>query len=357
MNYAFYITNHGFGHASRNVPIIKRLLSIDEDNMIFVKSDSVRCDFLKRNFSNDENERITYFTDCKENGLILKEGSTLPDVNRMRSIILEDFSHWNNYINREKHFLKKKQINVVIADVVCWAIKAAYECEIKKVLIGNFTWEQMYKSFYDEEIWKPYHDCYRLADQAVWYEIHSDELHECCENYELVSLVSRNVDLDIVESIRKKYRGKKIVFVSLGASAEIDEAINVEDLPYEFLTTRGINLYGNNVHKLPFDMINTPDYIAASDYIIAKGGWSTVAEILLQKKKSALLMRGTNSEDNNTKKILQGRHQCVTITQDDLKDIRGIIEKIDKLEPDSYEIYKDDTNKICDIINKVAMKN
>ena len=27
MLFAFYITNHGFGHASRNVPIIRELLS------------------------------------------------------------------------------------------------------------------------------------------------------------------------------------------------------------------------------------------------------------------------------------------------------------------------------------------
>lgn len=355
MNYAFYITNHGFGHASRNVPIIKRLLTLNKDNKIFVKSDCVRCDFLKRNFSENENMRIRYFADCNENGLILEEGGTLPDVKKMKSIILDDFNHWPDYIEREKDFLKCNSINMVVADVICWAIKAAHDCSIKTLLIGNFTWSQMYKSFYTEEIWGRYEEYYKLADKAVWYEIHSYELHKCCENYELVSLVSRSVNWDVVNEIKKQYNNKKIVFVSLGASAEINNVIDVESLPYVFLTTRGINLCGSNVHKLPLNMINTPDYIAASDYIIAKGGWSTVAEILLQKKKSALLMRGLNSEDNNTKNILQGRKQAVAITQNELADIRTIIKRIDKLEPDSFDDYKDDTERICDIINKVAM--
>lgn len=76
------------------------------------------------------------------------------------------------------------------------------------------------------------------------------------------------------------------MFVSLGASAEINKRVNVENLPYNFLVTRGLKLIGDNVVELPPDMINTPDYISAADYVIAKGGWSTIAEIMLQRKNA-----------------------------------------------------------------------
>lgn len=352
MRYAFYITNHGFGHASRNVPVIKNLLQDDSKCKIFVKTDSMRCEFLKRNLS-DYSAQIYYYEDCKETGLVLQDGQMIPDIARMEKQIKEDFTHWDEYINREKDFLEKNRVDIVVADIIAWALKAAKKCHIPCVLIGNFTWAQMYKSFYGQDIWEPYSACYQLADKAVWYDIHAEELHQQCSEYECVSLISREVNKKEVETIRNSY-SKEIVFVSLGASAEIGESIYVGDKPYEFLTTRGVNLKGENVHALPLDTVNTPDYIAASDYVIAKGGWSTVAEILLQGKKCALVFRGNNLEDNNTKQILERRQHCVSLNGDALADIESVLHRIKKLQPENYDVYQNDIDKVCRIIKNMA---
>ncbi|MCM1081975.1 MAG: hypothetical protein NC428_00715 [Clostridium sp.] len=348
MKYAFYITNHGFGHASRNVPIIQKLLAQDSEGLVYIKSDRDRCEFLKRNLGEKE-DRIQYFEDCTETGLILKTGKMEPDIENMRYVIEKDFLLWDMYIQREKDFMKRNKPDIIIADVICWAIKAAHDCGIKTLLIGNFSWAQMYKSFYDSSIWEPYIRYYKLADKAIWYEIHAKELEDYCSDYECVSMVSRAVNEAEVKKIRSLYK-KPIVFVSLGASAELEEKIDVEELPYDFVITRGVDLKGSNVHVLPLKMINTPDYIAAADYVIAKGGWSTVAEILLQGKKCALLFRGNNSEDDNTRLTLEARNQCVSLYGNELSNIKEIIKKIGMLNPKSYDIYSDDTQKICDII-------
>jgi hypothetical protein len=351
MNFIFYITNHGFGHASRNVPIIKRLLK-EPGSKISVKTDHTRCEFLKRNLY-EYQDHIFFYEDCKENGLILKKGEMLPDISEMERMIRKDFTQWGFYIAREARFLMENKIDVVISDIIPWALKAAKACRIPCLLIGNFTWSEMYKSYYSREIWEPYEECYRMADKAVWYEIHAKELHGYCKDYECVSMVSRSVDKREVEKIRNQF-SKEIVFVSLGGSAEISRSIHVSHLPYEFLVTRGLKMVGDNVHMLPEDMVNTPDYIAASDYVIAKGGWSTVAEILLQRKKCALLFRGENSEDNNTKMVLEGRQQCIGLNGDELTDLGAVIDEIKQLNPDSYDIYQDDTEKICRTIMKTA---
>ena len=95
-------------------------------------------------------------------------------------------------------------------------------------------------------------------------------------------------------------------------------------------------------------MINTPDYIAASDYCIAKGGWSTVAEILLARKRCALLFRGHNSEDDQVRSLLSSRDHCVPVDDEkELSDIGKLIEKMDALHPVSYDMYQDDRNAIC----------
>ena len=355
MRYAFYITNHGFGHASRNVPIILQLLRKSPDSVVYIKTDSVRCEFLKRNLY-QHSDHIFYHDDCNENGLILEKGKMIPNISEMEQTIRKDFIHWDFYIDREVRFLIENKIDIVISDIIPWALKAARACRIPSLLIGNFTWSEMYKSYYSREIWEPYEECYRMADKAVWYEIHVKELHGYCKDYECVSMVSRSVDKTEVERIRNRF-SKEIIFVSLGGSAEISRPIPVGHLPYEFLVTRGLKMEGANVYMLPEGMVNTPDYIAASDYVIAKGGWSTVAEILLQRKKCALLFRGENSEDNNTKLILEERKQCVGLNGDELTDLGVIIDKIKQLKPDTYDIYQNDTEKICRIITQIAGTN
>ena len=347
---AFYITNHGYGHASRNVAVIQRFLEIAEKVRVLVKSDAERCDFIHRNLGDDD--RVEYFPDCSDVGLVLKDGTLIPDISKMKKKINEDVGKWPMYIEREREFLKSHDTNVVIIDVICWAIYAA-KCEgIKTLLIGNFTWASMYKSFYEESVYQPYLDFYRMADRALWYEIHEKELEMYVKDFGCISLVSRKVNYDNVETIKGRYK-QPIVFVSLGASADISREIDVSSIPYDFVTTRGIELVGLNVYKLPDDMINTMDYIAAADYIIAKGGWSTVSEILLQSKPCALLMRGNNTEDNITKEYLESRRQCVAISEEDLIDIEGIIKRIKLLKPMPYEYYNS-VEIICDEIIMMA---
>ena len=351
MKAVFYITNHGFGHASRNVPIINMLVS--SGDLVAVKSDERICSFLKRNLSSS---RISYHTDCRDVVLILKEGSAIPDEDAMLKAIAADKAQWPDLISREKDFLSSFAPDIVVCDVMAWPLKAASELGIPTLLIGNFSWAEMYRSFYPEEVYSHYLSCYRLADKALWYEIHSPELHEYCSDYECISLVSRAHDDKVIESIRNSTSLPKI-FVSLGASVDLASPVDVSALPYTFYVTRGIKLLGDNVVELPLDMVNTPDYIRACDYVIAKGGWSTVAEILLAGRKSALLVRGSNIEDQITTEVLTSRSQAVMIREEDLTDIGDLISRIDSLKGENYDIYHDDTAYICSIIKRMTSDN
>lgn len=349
MNIAFYITNHGFGHASRNVPIIKKLINSYKVEKIYVKSDASRCDFIKRNLP-EYGWNIEYHMDCHEVGLILKEGCMDLDKHATVNAVQKDLVHWKKYINREKIFLEKNRVDIVISDIIPWAIAAAKEKEIPSILIGNFSWAQSYQSMgMKENLWKPYEEYYKMADCALWYELHDLNLEKYCKKTKLVSMVSRERSQSEIALIKSKYQ-RPIVFISMGASAEINEVIDVSDLPYEFLYTRGIAFAGQNAHALPEDMINTTDYIGAADYIITKGGWSTVAEIMLQNKPAAMLFRGNLTEDNITKSMLISRGHCIEISAIDLYDIQLIINRIDKLKQASYRIYTNDVDKICNEI-------
>lgn len=355
MNIAFYITNHGYGHASRNVPIICTLLRKNPEIRVFIKSDKERCEFLRRNFAFYGmdvpfiEQRIEYYYDVSETGLVLKPGTMETDSALMKNEVLADYTKWQYYIERERKFLTDKEINIVVADIVAWALKAAKEVGIPCLLIGNFSWAQMYRQFYGDEFVKPYVECYSCATKAVWYRIHSFELETYCDSNVNVSLGSRRMDRERAEAIKAAH-SRPIVFVSLGASADLKDNIDVSHLPYDFITTRGVHFVGDNVYELPLDTVNTPDYIEASEYVIAKGGWSTVAEILLRRKKCALLLRGSNPEDDNTKRELMSCGYCIALDGSELKNIEQLIDRIEELQPGTYEEFTDDNDRICEII-------
>lgn len=165
-------------------------------------------------------------------------------------------------------------------------------------------------------------------------------------------MISRKKNSEEVEKIKRQHK-RPIVFISMGASAEIEGEIDVSELPYDILFTRGITFSGENAFELPIDMINTPDYIAAADYVIVKGGWSTVAEVMLENKPAGLLFRGDFSEDNETRGFLTSRDHCVEVTEADIHDLQGILKRLDSLHPAPFSQYKDDTVKICEEIMRI----
>ena len=89
--------------------------------------------------------------------------------------------------------------------------------------------------------------------------------------------------------------------------------------------------------------------VAATDYCIAKAGWSTVSEFVTAGVRTALLERDDTPEDTMTINQLKDRRLAISIKVDELKDIGKVIEKMDSFEW-SDKIYENDYSKIADII-------
>lgn len=102
-----------------------------------------------------------------------------------------------------------------------------------------------------------------------------------------VSVCARAFDEKAVQQIRDRF-DKPIVFVSVGRSVDLEEEIDVSHLNYQFIVTEGIQLSGDNVLYLPKEVENTQDYIKASEMVITKAGFGTVAETMQQGKSVRL---------------------------------------------------------------------
>lgn len=354
-NIVFYISDHGFGHASRNIPIIRYILEGKSNIKIHIKTGINQGLFIKDSIKDLKNSKNVIFEfKNMDIGLLLKKNSLDIDQEKLEKKAEEYINSWNDLKKRESVFLKENNIDLIISDIVPWVFECSESLKIKSLLISNFTWIDIYKEYLSENICNKYKGVYKKAKYVFLYDLYIKSMIEYLNNYEKVGLSCREFNLEKVEKIKEKY-SKPIVFVSVGRSVDINKEVDVSDLNYNFICTEGINLKGDNVEYILKETDNTHDYIMASDYIITKAGWGTVSEALIGNKKIALLSREGVSEDRNTINILLERNLAIKVDSYRL-NIKEIIKDLEKFIP-SYEEFKIENsyreigNRILELLN------
>lgn len=259
---AFFISDHGFGHDSRNIPIIRYILEATKDIRIIIKTGKNQGQFI-RDLVGDFNGRVTYFFEAMDMGLVLKENSLDVDSEKLEEKVQDYISSFEEKVSKENEFLHYNNVNLIVSDIVPWIFKCANELSIPSILISNFTWVEIYKEYLSNEICDKYIDCYKLGDKALFYELYMEEMKDYIKNYEKVSLCSRDFDLEKADKIKRSFKSP-IVYISVGRSVALKDEVDVSSLNYDFIVTDGIRLSGDNVHYLDKE---TPKYI--QDYLIA----------------------------------------------------------------------------------------
>lgn len=348
-NIEFLITDHGFGHASRNIPLIRYILKRNEDIKIIIKTGKAQGEFISSNLE-EFKDRIEYYFSPMDVGLILKEGSLDVDKEALDKKVREYIKSWDEKIEEERSFLKENNINLVVSDIVPWVFKAASLENVKAMLISNFTWVDMYKKFLKDDIVKEYKECYKKATKVLLYDLYMEGMKEYLTNYEEVGLCCRDFNLETIEKI-KKINNKKKVFISVGRSVDLENVIDVSSLDYYFIATKGINLKGNNVKYLDIETKNTHEYLIACDYVITKAGWGTLAECLIGKKKIGVLKRDKVPEDKNSIDILKKRNEALEISLENF-DLKDILKKLEEFTPNYKEYFY--TNEYKTIAEKIV---
>lgn len=352
---AFYISDHGFGHASRNIPIIGYILESNLHIRVIVKTGKKQGKFI-RNVLKKYSDRLNIYFESMDVGLILKSGSLELDKEKLEKKLNDYINTWDNRNLKEDKFLKDNSVNLVVSDIVPWIFKSTSKVNIPSVLISNFTWIDIYKEYFNEEICNEYKKCYELAEKSLLYSLYIDNMKNYLKDFEEVGLCCRSFNEDKINKIKKEHE-KKIVFISVGQSVDLKDSINVENLNYDFIVTEGIKIEGNNVTYLPVETTNTQDYIKASDYIISKAGWGTIAEVLCANKKCAVLSRNSIAEDRNTIEKLKAMNLAVEVKYEENFDIKNILKELDKLNSNNNDYkfenqYKDIANKIVSCIGE-----
>ncbi|MCM3670909.1 hypothetical protein M3181_18270 [Mesobacillus maritimus] len=329
---AYYISDYGYGHASRSIAVIRELL-IDPKVRIII-CHSFALSFIK---SSVQSDRVTYRNIRTDVGYFLERNSIYPD----RGLLLKEYksylSNWGEKVRVEISFLITSYVELVISDISPLAIEAANSLDIPSIGISNFTWYTAYQGLIEEHELRTFKEAYEKMDYYFSLAGSQDSLslNNITQEY---GFFSRDIEENEVNQIKKHINPtgtNHIVFLGLGMKIHLDllDSLPIWDsLNTSFIVSSNVNVNRENVYQIPFDYNETQNYIAASNLVISKPGWGVIGEALCSNTPLLLLNRSSMREDQNTIKYLKKRHLCKTIDWDVFKSF--------KVDSDSLKLFE-----------------
>ncbi len=145
----WYISGHGFGHASREIEIINAVRDRRPDLPIVVRTGARRWLFdltLRSPVDFQPTECDTGVVQI--DSLRLDEGET---VRRAAAF----YGKFDAKVAAERDLLRSMRPSLVVGDVPPLAFAAAYAAGVPSVAIANFTWDWIYEGYEPERLGAP----------------------------------------------------------------------------------------------------------------------------------------------------------------------------------------------------------
>lgn len=348
---AYYISDYGYGHATRSIAIIRKILEMDQKVNIII-CHSFAMNFIKESLPTNKISFRTLKTDV---GYILKEDSFQPDKDKLNSEFIQFTRDWEEKIEIEKAFLQNNKIDLVISDISPLAFEAANSLGIPTIGLSNFTWYTAYQGIIEEQSLSVFKHAY----QKMTYFF---SLAGCNESWgkgdKPFHFFSREIEEKEVKRIRKQAdpaSNKTVIFVGLGMKIdkEMIEHFSFWNSPdCVFITSSNINIRKDNVYSIPKDYLESQNYIAASDLVISKAGWGMASEAVTTNVPLLLINRKTMNEDQNTIHYLKERSLCETIEWEELRTFLIDKNSIKNMKKNIMSIKNDTVGTIANEILK-----
>ena len=334
MRIAYYISDYGYGHASRSIAIIRRLLK-EYPHIEIIICHRFAIVFLK---SSIQDHRVSFRNVATDFGYILDADTLEIDSLHLGIALKEQQLNWSALTKREVLFMKKQKIEFVISDISALAIEAADQIGIRSIGISNFLWTDVYKTLVPETMYEYLNEAY--TKMSHFLPLEGSLSTKWNHNESDIPFFAREIDWTEVKRIRSRLiKGQKqLIFYGLGMKVNHDVVMpqlnlfNSKDCV--FIVSSHIDYEAPNVYRIPQDYEETQHFVAASDFVITKPGWGTIGEALQGKSRLLLLQRDTFLEDATTIQQLQKNNECQTFSLSQLKELTFNKESIAMLKRD-----------------------
>ncbi len=287
MRIAYYISGHGYGHASRSCVIVNALA---EEHQVWIVT-SVPRQFLNRNLKMPCGRR---YADI-DIGVIQPDSMTI-DFRATIEALHELEARREKVLVQEMEWLAKEHIERVIADIPPLSCRAAAELGIPCAVITNFTWDDIYDPYEHD------HPGFREAAQSAaadyaraWlFELPFATSMQAFHTRSPFGLIARTHSVDR-KTVRQRldFGESRLALLSFGGLGFGNSAPEHWDTPQEWK----LIITGERPENLVFEKgvrlitpeqmtetgISYPDIVGAADVVLTKPGYGITSECIANR--------------------------------------------------------------------------
>ena len=304
----FYVSGHGFGHASRDVELINAIIARRPDIRIAVRTSAPPWLFA---MTNKPVEVQPFEADT---GLVQIDSLSFDQ----RGSILRAAEFYATFAERadaEAAVLRDIGAELVVGDIPPLAFAAARRAGLPSIALGNFTWDWIYEAYDDFETLAPgvipiIRAAYATATRALRLPFHGG--FEPMANVTMdVPLIARRSHRDPAETRRLLgiRDDRPVVLASFGAYGA--------PLPWDAVRADH-RLSVISFEREPPQGLKYQDLVAAADVVISKPGYGIVSECVANGTALLYTSRGRFVEYDLFVAEMPRVLRCRLISQEDL---------------------------------------
>ena len=322
MNIAYFISSHGFGHATRATAIMAALRARDPEIRFEIFTGTPEWLFLDAGLTN-----YNYHPGAVDVGLVQRSPMEhdLPKTIEAVTSYIDSIPEKAGEIAAE---LRELDVRAVVCDISPLGIIAGKKAGLPVILFENFTWDWIYEIYEPEypefcRIDAQYRGIFMQADVRMQSDPLCDPIPGPASNIFYIPPVSRRPHHS-PETLRKMLdipAKHRIGLISMGGIPEdLEFAVNCQIpddvtllLPGTFTKTEKI---GNKILLPHHSGVYHPDMVHAADFVIGKAGYSTIGEVCASGAAYGFISRNNFRESDVTSDFLRKRPNTMEIRMD-----------------------------------------
>ncbi|KAL4614234.1 hypothetical protein ACB092_07G039700 [Castanea dentata] len=305
--FAYYVSGHGFGHATRVVEVVRHLIRAGHDvHMVTGAPDFV--------FSSEiQSPRLLFRKVVLDCGAVQADALTVDPIASLEKYSQMSVLPRASVLATEVQWLNSIKADLVISDVVPIACRAAADAGIRSVCVTNFSWDFIYAEYVMVA-----GSHYRSVLQQIAEDYSHSEFVIRLPGYSPMPAFRGVIDVPLV--VRRLHKSREEVRKDLGVLDDVKLVIfNFGGQPAgwklkeEYLPAGWLCLVcgASDNQELPPNFIKlakdvyTPDLIAASDCMLGKIGYGTVSEAMAYKLPFIFIRRDYFNEEPYLREMLE----------------------------------------------------
>jgi hypothetical protein len=284
MRAVFYISGHGFGHAARDIELIRALMARRPSARVIIRTTVPDRLFAPlRSFNGIDVQHVETDT-----GITQIDSLTIDEADTVRRAA-DFYARFDAYVARETAVLQAAGADLVVGDIPPLAFAAAARAGLPSVAVGNFTWDWIYSVYpaFDRdapEVMPAIRRAYATATRALRLPLHGG-FEPMAAATEDVPFIARRSSRDPAETRGALGigRDRPIAVASFGAYGA--------DLPVERLLQSDRFTLVDPRREPPAGFVYQ-DLVAAADVVVSKPGYGIVSECVANRTALIYTSRG-----------------------------------------------------------------